>query len=174
MWSYKIINNTINIYENGVLKDALSIRKSRIGYWIGDSFFTILRPLFVRSYRVSHNLSLRGDFPYHETIEDLKKTIETFWLEQHAQYFVEYEVRQYSNIIKFTIDNIDYKFRIKWKYSGYVLNPTKGSFDDYKDILFNLSVLKDNIGWKDRFYSKEELLRFIHDYQRKALIYKSL
>ena len=87
MWSYKIINNTINIYENGVLKDALSIRKSRIGYWIGDSFFTVLRPLFVRSYRVSHNLSLRGDFPYHETIEDLKKTIETFLVRTACSIF---------------------------------------------------------------------------------------
>ena len=173
MWSYKIINNTINIYENGILKNELSIRKDGIGYWLG-AYTTVLMPLYTRDYRISHNLSSRGDFPYHITIEDLKKTIETFWLEQHSQYFVEYEVSQYSNIIKFTIDDIDYKFRIKWKYSGYVLNPTKGSFDDYKEILFNLSILKDNIGWKDRFYSKEELLRFIHDYQRKALIYKSL
>ena len=173
MWSYKIINNTINIYENGVLKDELIIRQDSIGYWVG-AYMTVLRPLYNHDYRVFHKLSLRGGFPYHETIEDLKKTIETFWLEQHSQYFIEYEVSQYSNIIKFTIDDIDYKFRIKWEYSGYVLNPTKGSFDDYKEILFNLSILKDNIGWKDRFYSKEELIRFIHNYQRKALIYKSL
>ena len=173
MWSYKIINDIINIYENGILKNTISIRKDDTGYWIG-AYHTALRPLYNHDYRISHKLSLRGDFPYHETIEDLKKTIETFWLEQHSQYFVEYEVSQYSNIIKFTIDDIDYKFRIKWKYSGYVLNPTKGSFDDYKEILFNLSILKDNIGWKDHFYSKEELLHFIHDYQCKALIYKSL
>ena len=175
MWKYKIANRSIKITTPTRIFEYI------IGYdgeyyipcWEIDCPINILTN---EEYRISHGLSMRGTFPYHRTKEDLEKTIENLWYEQHAEYLVDYDVKMYSNIIQFTInDDIVYKFRIRLNNGGYCLNPTKGCMGELENNLFNHEALGlEQIQWKGIYPTKEKLLKFIFDYQKKARIYNSL
>lgn len=175
MWKFKITDNLVEIF-NGSEHHSFKIYCDDTGYYINcwgrDNPLSIL---LNEEYRESHGLSMRGTFPYHWSKDSLIKTVENLWYENHSLYLIDYDLKFYSNIIKFTINGNIYKFRIKSSDRGYYLNPTKVYNDFTYNILFNHELLgRDHIKWREYYHSKEDLINFIFDYQQKARFYKFL